>query len=416
MGRYVMKITTVIFDLDGTLLNTLGDLTDSINCAIVRRGFPAVTEEQTREYCGNGIRKLLERSLNGKCNEALLDTCLDEFRTSYQKRMEIRTRPYEGIVPMLRALKEKGISVGVISNKYDLAAKRLIRHYFGDLVQITYGERPDVPRKPDPTSTLGLLRELGGKPSSALYVGDSEPDMETAKRAGLPAVGVTWGFRSAEVLRESGADVVINDPSELLPLLEKGLRDMETIGNAFTARGFGFSYFAKREQARDYLKELCTGKSVTLGGSMTLKELGFPEAFDDSTEAHWHWTTPGEYFQTPDIYLTSANALSETGEVVNIDGTGNRVAGTLFGPKHCVFVCGINKLCPCLENAVARARNIAAPLNAKRIQTKTPCAVDGKCHDCQSPDRICRAMVIHMGPPRAMGKCEIVLIGEGLGF
>lgn len=412
-----MKITTVIFDLDGTLLNTLGDLTDSINIAIVRRGFPAVTEEQTREYCGNGIRKLVERSITReKCTEGLLDACLDEFRTAYQERMENRTQPYNGIVQMLRALKKKGVSVGVLSNKYDLAAKRLMRHYFGDLVQITYGERPNVPRKPDPTSALMLLKELGGNTSTALYVGDSEPDMETAKRAGIPAVGVTWGFRSPEALLSSGADVLINDPSELLALIEGGLLDTNTVGRAFTRHGFVFSYFEKKEQAQDYLIKMCAGKTVSLGGSMTLRDLGFPDNFKLDTNVHWHWITPGEYFQNPDIYLASANALSETGEIVNIDGSCNRVAGTLFGAKHCVFVCGTNKLCPSLEAAVRRARDVAAPLNAKRLGINTPCAADGKCHDCNCADRICCAMVIHMRPPRSMEKCEVILIGEKLGY
>lgn len=118
---------------------------------------------------------------------------------------------------------------------------------------------------------------------------------------------------------------------------------------------------------------------------MTFQEMGFPEAFADSTEVHWHWVTKGEYYQTPDIYLTSANALSESGEAVNIDGTCNRVAGTLYGPKQCMFVCGINKLCPDLASAVERARNVAAPKNAQRLGTRTPCAADGKCHDCKSP-------------------------------
>ena len=155
---------------------------------------------------------------------------------------------------------------------------------------------------------------------------------------------------------------------------------------------------------------------MALGGSMTFKEMGFPEAFADSTEVHWHWVTKGEYYQTPDIYLTSANALSESGEAVNIDGTCNRVAGTLYGPKQCMFVCGINKLCPDLASAVERARNVAAPKNAQRLGTRTPCAADGKCHDCKSPARICRALVVHMGAPKGFEKCEIVLVGEPLGY
>ena len=412
-----MKITTAIFDLDGTLLNTLGDLCDSVNCAVMRRGFPAVTEEQTRQRVGNGVRRLIEQCIpENKRTEAMVDICLDEFRTAYTERMMNRTQPYDGIMPLLKALRKAGVSVGVLSNKYDLAAKSLIRHYFGDLVQITHGERPDVPRKPDPTSALELLRELGGSPETTLYIGDSAVDMQTAKNAGLTAVGVTWGFRTAEELKAAGADELAHSPAELLPMFEHGLLNVDAICKAFTGRGFGFTYFPTAAEALPYLIDTCSGKSVSLGGSITLKELGFPEAFSNSTAVHWHWVRKGEFFQKPDIYLSSANALSETGEIVNIDGTGNRVSATLFGPKRCIFVCGVNKLCPDLESAVERARNIAAPLNAKRLGVKTPCAVDGKCHDCKSPERICRAMAIHMGSPLGMEKCEIVLIGEPLGY
>ena len=182
---------------------------------------------------------------------------------------------------------------------------------------------------------------------------------------------------------------------------------VDAICRAFTARGFGFTYFPTAQEAQRYLTDACAGKSVSLGGSMTLKELGFPEAFAGNTAVHWHWLKPGEFFQTPDIYLCSANGLSENGEIVNIDGTCNRVAGTLFGPKRCIFVCGINKLCPDLESAIDRAKNVAAPLNAKRLSGKD---------DPEIVEKLCRAMVIHMGPPTKMEKCEVVLIGEPLGY
>ena len=175
-----MKITTAIFDLDGTLLNTLGDLCDSVNYALLRHGFAAVTEEETRVRVGHGVRNLVTRCIpEEKRTEAMIDTCLDDFRTAYGERMMNRTQPYDGILPLLKQLKKAGVSVGVLSNKYDLAAKSLIRHFFGDLVQITYGERPDTPRKPAPTSTLQLLRELGGDPTTTLYIGDSATDRKS---------------------------------------------------------------------------------------------------------------------------------------------------------------------------------------------------------------------------------------------
>ena len=412
-----MKMKTAIFDLDGTLLNTLGDLCDSVNCAIVPRGFPAVDEELTRQRVGNGVRRLVERCIpEEKRTEAMIDECLNDFRTAYNERMMNRTQPYDGIVDMLKKLHEQGVSIGVMSNKYDLAAKALVRHYFGDLVQLTLGERPGIPRKPDPASTLELMHELGGVPETTLDLGDSSTDMQTACNAGLTAVGVMWGSRSPEELEETGASALVAEPAELLPLFERGLLNVDALTRAFTSRGFAFSYFPTAKEAARYITSACAGKSVALGGSMTFKEMGFPEAFADSTEVHWHWVTKGEYYQTPDIYLTSANALSESGEAVNIDGTCNRVAGTLYGPKQCMFVCGINKLCPDLASAVERARNVAAPKNAQRLGTRTPCAADGKCHDCKSPARICRALVVHMGAPKGFEKCEIVLVGESLGY
>ncbi len=412
-----MKMTTAIFDLDGTLLNTLGDLCDSVTYAVEKHGFPPVTVEQTRIRIGNGVRKLVERSIPEESRtDEMIDTCLADFRAFYGEHMMNRTHPYEGIVPMLETLKENGVTVGVLSNKYDSAAKALIEHYFGDLVHITYGERPNIPRKPDPTSVLQLLDELGGDKETTLYIGDSGTDMQTAVNAGLTAIGVTWGFRSADVLRESGADALVSDPSEFLPLFEYGVPNVGKAEKSLTGYGFDFHYFATKGEAVAYLRDTCAGHSVSIGGSMTMKELGFPENFADSTECHWHWIDKGVYCQTPDIYLSSTNAMSETGEIVNIDGKCNRVAATLFGPKRCIFVCGVNKLRPNLQSAVERARNIAAPLNAKRLNRRTPCAVDGKCHDCKSPERICRAMVIHMGVPSGFESCEVVLIGEKLGY
>ena len=158
-----MKMTTAIFDLDGTLLNTLGDLCDSVTYAVEKHGFPPVSMEQTRIRIGNGVRKLVERSIPEESRtDEMIDTCLADFRAFYGEHMMNRTHPYEGIVSVLETLKENGVTVGVLSNKYDSAAKALIEHYFGDLVCITYGERPNIPRKPDPTSVLQLLDELGG--------------------------------------------------------------------------------------------------------------------------------------------------------------------------------------------------------------------------------------------------------------
>ena len=201
--------------------------------------FPPVSMEQTRIRIGNGVRKLVERSIPEESRtDEMIDICLADFRAFYGEHMMNRTHPYEGIVSVLETLKENGVTVGVLSNKYDSAAKALIEHYFGDLVSITYGERPNIPRKPDPTSVLQLLDELGGDKKTTLYIGDSATDMQTAVNAGLTAIGVVWGFRSAEELRASGADALAYEPSDLLPLFEYGVPDVSKAEKALTGYGF----------------------------------------------------------------------------------------------------------------------------------------------------------------------------------
>ena len=409
-----MKITTAIFDLDGTLLNTLGDLCDSVNCAMLRRGFPAVTEEQTRQRVGNGVRLLIEQCIpENKRTEAMIDICLDEFRTAYNERMMNRTQPYDGVLPLLKQLRKAGIAVGVLSNKYDLAAKGLIRHYFGDLVHITYGERPDVPRKPDPTSTHEIMDALGVQPGEILYIGDSDVDMRTARAAGATAVGALWGFRDKDSLLAAGAEHIVERPEDLIQLLDR--LQLDAAMQAFEQNGFTWTFCATAAQAADYIAGQCAGKTVGFGGSMTIDRLGVYEMLQGKADLHWHWKGDSE-ITSGDVFLTSANAVSAMGETVNIDGRGNRIAASVYGFQSCYVVCGINKLAPDLPSAMRRAREIAGPMNAKRLNKRTPCAVDGKCHDCHSPERICRAMTILMAPPMGMQHYEIVLVGEELGY
>ena len=181
--------------------------------------------------------------------------------------------------------------------------------------------------------------------------------------------------------------------------------------------GFSVQYFETRQQACDYLKAQLKDEIIGFGGSMTANELGLYELLGEQNTVCWHWKDPAVLAKQGGFtaYITSANAVSETGELVNIDGTGNRVAASLFGPKKVFFVCGKNKVTADLASAIDRARNIAAPINAKRLNRNTPCAVAGKCMDCDSPERICRGMVVHM---RKMGGAEInelIIINEDLG-
>ena len=185
-------------------------------------------------------------------------------------------------------------------------------------------------------------------------------------------------------------------------------------------KGYAVSVFADAAGAARHIAGALKNETVGFGGSKTLEALGVHEMLAENNTVLWHWKEPGDAnrdrFGEFTAYLTSANALAETGEIVNIDGIGNRLSASLYGPKILYFVVGRNKLAPDLASAIDRARNIASPLNAKRVKKSTPCVTTGKCHDCNSPDRICRAMVIHMQPMSGMKHVEVVLVDEDLGY
>lgn len=198
--------------------------------------------------------------------------------------------------------------------------------------------------------------------------------------------------------------------------------DFTTVKKNLEAHKFTVHTFATGREAADYLNGAIDGKSVGFGGSMTLKALGLYESLGTHNRMVWHWDGKQSHAEScreamfSDVYLTSANALAETGELVNIDGFGNRVAATLFGHEKVYFVVGRNKLAPTYEEAVWRARNVAAPKNAQRLNKKTPCAVNaGRCYDCRSPERICRGMVTLWEPTSGM-EAEVLLIDEDLGL
>ena len=212
-------INTIIFDLDGTLLNTLEGLKNSTNFALKKFNCPEITLEQTRSFVGNGVRKLIERAIpNGEKNPDF-EKCLNTFKEHYSKTMYQKTVAYDGIEDMLTELKKRGVKTGVVSNKFDTAVKELCKNYFDGLIIVAIGESPDVRKKPAPDSVLKAMEILGAKPENTLYVGDSDVDIQTAKNTNLKSVGVTWGFRDRELLEEEGADFIINTPCELLELI-----------------------------------------------------------------------------------------------------------------------------------------------------------------------------------------------------
>ena len=197
------------------------------------------------------------------------------------------------------------------------------------------------------------------------------------------------------------------------------MADFTAVEQALRQRGYTVRVFDSGEAAADYLNGAIDGVSVGIGGSVTVQQLGLYDRLAQHNQVYWHWQGGPEQRDKAagaDVYLTSANGLAETGEILNIAGTGNRVASTLYGHKKVYFVIGANKLAPTRDEALWRARNIAAPLNARRLEKKTPCAVNGdQCYDCKSPDRICRGLVELWGPMMGM-ETEVVLINEDLGM
>ena len=200
--------------------------------------------------------------------------------------------------------------------------------------------------------------------------------------------------------------------------------DIEKVLENFRKNQFEAVYFDTKKEACEYLNEKIDNTTVAYGGSMTIGEMFLLPMLKKHNEIFSHWAAPKGMTAeeamakaaSTEVYLTSANAATENGELVNIDGTGNRVSSTLFGHKKVYFIVGINKFEENLEKAIRRARNISAPLNAKRLKRNTPCAVKGdKCYDCSSPDRICRGLVVHY---KKMSSCdiEVVIVGEKLGF
>lgn len=207
----------VIFDLDGTLLNTLDDLADSTNYALSRFGYPTRTIDEVRQFVGNGVAKLIERAIPEGKNNPNFEKCLAIFKENYAQNMYNKTAPYNGIIGMLSNLKSKGIKIAVVSNKFDLAVKELCKKYFEGFIDFAAGENEaqGIKKKPAPDTVISVLNEFNFAPEDAVYVGDSDVDIMTAKNSKMPCISVTWGFRDEKFLLENGATILINAPSEI---------------------------------------------------------------------------------------------------------------------------------------------------------------------------------------------------------
>lgn len=210
---------TVIFDLDGTILNTLDDLTDAVNFAMASHGFPTHSADKIKTFVGNGIRKLVERSVPLNCSEEVLNECFLDFCRYYEEHMNDKTAPYDGIEQLLKELQEARFKTAVVTNKADFAAQALCKKMFGDLITVTAGANDNIRHKPCPDSTFKVLNTLGIKAENAYFVGDSDVDVKTAENAGIDFIGVLWGFRDKAVLESAGAAVFAQNVQELKGLL-----------------------------------------------------------------------------------------------------------------------------------------------------------------------------------------------------
>ncbi len=207
---------TFVFDLDGTLLDTLPDLVALTNRALRDAGFPERTEQEILSYVGNGVRALMYQAVPEGTDSAQAEAAMDRWRELYPEYGTTLTKPYDGMVEVLASLKEQGKKLAVLSNKFDGGVQELMPVFFPDVFDAAHGESASIPRKPDPTGLLFTLKQIDADPETTAYVGDSGGDMKTAHSAGVLAIGVSWGYRSEGELREMGADAIVHHPAELL--------------------------------------------------------------------------------------------------------------------------------------------------------------------------------------------------------
>ncbi len=214
-----MKCEAIIFDLDGTILDTLPDLHGSVNFALGEMGYDKRSIDEVRCFVGNGIGKLIERAVPSFATDEDTKKCLGIFMEHYNNNLANLTKPYDGIVEMLHSLKARGFRLAVLSNKRDDAVKALVDKFFPDTFQYVSGEKQNIPRKPHPQGVFNALEELSVSAENTVYVGDSEVDVETARNSGLKCFAVSWGFRDKSVLIDCKPEYIIDKPSLLAELL-----------------------------------------------------------------------------------------------------------------------------------------------------------------------------------------------------
>ena len=214
-----MKYQLAIFDLDGTILNTLDDLADSLNHVLAQHGFPQHTADEVRMMVGNGILNLIKRALPNGTEQATVEAVCADFNAYYKLHSADKTKPYEGITEMLEQLKARGVKLAVVSNKADYAVQDLCVKYFGGIFDAVAGEKTGVPKKPAPDGVNNILAQLGIERKNSVYIGDSDVDLQTAANSAMDCIAVNWGFRDEKLLRENGAKVIVSSPKEIAEII-----------------------------------------------------------------------------------------------------------------------------------------------------------------------------------------------------
>ena len=214
-----MKLTKryAIFDLDGTLLDTLDDLTDSMNYLLGKHNFPLRTRDEVRNFVGNGVRKLVERAVPNdyKEDDEFIDKFYNDFSLYYNSHSDIKTSPYPGTLDMLDKLLRNGFDIAIVSNKIDSAVKDLSMKFFGERIKAAIGEKPSIRHKPEPDMVFMAMEEMDADKGNSIYIGDSEVDIQTAKNSGIPCISVLWGFKDRKFLEMSGASILVDSMESL---------------------------------------------------------------------------------------------------------------------------------------------------------------------------------------------------------
>ena len=214
-----MRYKTIIFDLDGTLLNTLDDLAAATNYALAQHQLPQRTKEEVRWFVGNGIRKLIERAVPAKTPLIVQKAVYATFNTYYKAHCNDATKAYDGVMELLNMLRSAGCKTAIVSNKADYGVQELAKQYFSGALDAACGERAGIAKKPAPDMLLAVMQKLGADKATTIYVGDSDTDIETARNAGVPCIGACWGFRGREFLEQHGATLLAETPSDIQKFL-----------------------------------------------------------------------------------------------------------------------------------------------------------------------------------------------------